>query len=60
MPVNVHLSARSTGLPKNSVANISQLITIDKTLLTERVGRLPGTKLELVFAGIDLVLTRKG
>ena len=60
MPGNVHLSARSTGLPKNSVANISQLITIDKTLLTERVGRLPGTKLELVFAGIDLVLTRKG
>ena len=60
MPGNVHLSARSTGLPKNSVANISQLITIDKTLLTERVGRLPGTKLELVFAGIDLLLTRKG
>jgi mRNA interferase MazF len=60
MPGNVHLSARSTGLPKNSVANVSQLITIDKSLLTERVGKLPVSKLELVFAGIELVLARGG
>jgi len=60
MPGNVHLSTRSTGLPKNSVASVSQLVTIDKKLLTERVGRLPNQKLELVFAGIDLVLARRG
>jgi len=59
MPGNVHLSARSTGLPKNSVANVSQLITIDKSLLVARVSRLPGPKLDLVFAGIELVLARK-
>ena len=39
-PGNVHLSARLTGLPKNSVANVSQIVTVDKDLLTERVGRL--------------------
>lgn len=60
MPGNIHLSARSTGLPKNSVANVSQLVAIDRSLLTERVGRLPGPKLELIFAGIDLLLGKKG
>ena len=60
MPGNVYLSARSTGLPKNSVANVSQLVTIDKTLLTSRASRLPSAKLELVFAGIELVLARVG
>lgn len=58
MPGNVHLSTRSTGLQKNPVANVSQLIAIDKSLLVERVGRLPGSNLELVFAGIELVLAR--
>ena len=59
MPGNVHLGARSTGLPKNSVANVSQLFTVDKSLLSERAGRLPASKLELVFAGIELVLGTK-
>lgn len=59
MPGNVHLSTRSTGLPRNSVANVSQLMTIDKTLLTERVGKLPLSKLDLVFTGIELVLARR-
>lgn len=58
MPGNVHLSTRSTGLSKNSVANVSQLVTVDRSRLTKRVGRLPGRQLELVFAGIDLVLAR--
>src|SRR5438309_8723107 len=39
-PGNVLLPARSTGLPKDSVANVSQIIAIDRTLLTERVGRI--------------------
>src|SRR5437773_5564661 len=55
-PGNVSLSARLTGLPKDSVANVSQIVTVDRDLLTERVGKLPRAKLELLFAGIDVVL----
>jgi mRNA interferase MazF len=55
-PGNARLSARVTGLPKDSVANVSQLLTLDKDLLTKRVGRLPRAKLELLFLGINLVL----
>jgi mRNA interferase MazF len=57
-PGNVMLSARATGLPKDSVANASQLITLDRTLLTEEVGRLPKRQLELIPSGIDIVLGR--
>jgi mRNA interferase MazF len=57
-PGNVSLSARVTGLPKDSVANVSQVVSLDKSLLTERVGKLPRAKLELLFSGIDLVLGR--
>jgi len=59
MPGNVHLPARVTGLPKNSVANVSQIVTIDKGLLTKRVGLLPSVKLQLILAGIEIVLSRK-
>jgi mRNA interferase MazF len=55
-PGNVHLSARLTGLPKASVANVSQLVSVDKDLLIERVGKLPPSQLDLVLAGIDTVL----
>jgi len=57
-PGNVLLSARTTGLPRDSVANVSQLVTLDRTALTERVGALPAKKLELVLLGIDIVLGR--
>jgi len=57
-PGNVRLSTAQTGLPKESVANVSAIITLDKTILTERVGRLPAAKLRLVLAGIDIVLGR--
>jgi len=57
-PGNVRLTARATGLPRDSVANVSQIVTLDKTILTERVGNLPAPKLELVLAGIDRVLGR--
>ena|SRR5262245_48567177 len=57
-PGNVLLSARMTGLPKESAANVSQLVTLDKSDLTERVGKLARSKLELVFSGIDVVLGR--
>jgi len=55
-PGNVSLSARLTGLPKDSVANVSQIVTVGQDLLTERVGKLPRAKLELLLAGIDVVL----
>jgi len=57
-PGNVLLSARITGLPKDSVANVSQLVTLDREALTERVGALSAKKLELVLLGIDIVLGR--
>jgi mRNA interferase MazF len=55
-PGNVMLSARATGLPKDSVANVSQIVTLDKNLFTEQVGRLSQSKLSLVLSGIDVVL----
>ena len=57
-PGNVMLSPRLTGLPKDSVANVSQILTLDKTLLTDRTGKLPRPQLGLVLSGIDVVLGR--
>lgn len=57
-PGNVSLTARVTGLPKDSVANVCQVITLDKSLLTDQVGRLPRRKLELILAGIAIILGR--
>ena len=57
-PGNVPLAAKSTGLPKDSVANVSQIVTLDRASLTERAGVLTSKKLELVLLGIDLVLGR--
>lgn len=57
-PGNVLLHATTTGLPKDSVANVSQLVAFDRTLITGLVGRLPRGQLNLLFAGIDLVMGR--
>ena len=57
-PGNVRLTARATGLPRDSVANVSQLVALDRSILIERVGRLSSSKLELVLAGIDTVFGR--
>ena len=57
-PGNVLLSEITTGLPKESVANVSQIVTLDKSELTVRVGKLPKAKLELVLSGVDVVLGR--
>jgi mRNA interferase MazF len=57
-PGNVRLTRPNTGLARDSVANVSQVVALDKSRLTERVGRLPSPKLELVLAGIDTVLGR--
>ena len=58
-PGNVLLAAKATGLPRDSVANVSQIVAIDRSVLTERVGHLSDADLELVLAGIDLVLGRE-
>ncbi len=55
-PGNVLLSSRDSGLPKDSVANVSQVVTLDKSALTARVASLPGTKLKQIENGVRLVL----
>src|SRR5487761_1058139 len=57
-PGNVALPGRLTGLPKDSVANVSQILTLDKDLLTERANKLTHSTLELLLTGIDVVLGR--
>lgn len=57
-PGNVSLTAATTKLPKDSVANVSQLIALDKSLLTDRVGKIPRAKVDLLLSGIDIVLGR--
>jgi mRNA interferase MazF len=57
-PGNVLLTRAATGLPSDSVANVSQIVTIDRELLAELVGQLSTRQLSLVLAGIDLVLGR--
>ena len=57
-PGNVLLRSRATGLPKDSVANVSQVVTLDKTTLTERTGKLSHASLELLLSGIDVILGR--
>ena len=57
-PGNVLLSAGITGLPKDSVANVSQIVTLDRAALTERVGALSEDKIGLVLLGVDIVLGR--
>lgn len=53
------LAAAHSGLPKDSVANVSQIVSIDRSLLSDRVGHLPENDLRLVLAAIDLVLGRE-
>ena len=57
-PGNVLLASKITGLPKDSVANVSRVTAIDKNMLTDRVGKLSDAKLELVHFGLDLVFGR--
>jgi mRNA interferase MazF len=57
-PGNVLLAAHATGLPKDSVANTSQIITVDRRFLTDRVTRLSPRHVTQVMNGIDVVLGR--
>ena len=55
-PGNVFLAKRSTKLPKDSVANVSQVVTLDKSFLTKRISRLSKDKMMHVDDGLRLVL----
>jgi mRNA interferase MazF len=56
-PGNVKLSKKMTGLPKDCVANVSQLITIDRYFLADRAGSLPAGTIKRIDDGLRLVLS---
>lgn len=56
-PGNVFLPRKATGLPKDSVANVSQVITLDKRFLTEKVGVLSPILLNQVEDGLHLAMS---
>ena len=55
-PGNVRLSRRDSKLPRDSVINVSQVLTLDRRYLTAKSGGLPGQAMEKVDAGLRLVL----
>lgn len=55
-PGNVHLPQSKSGLARDSVANVSQLLTVDKSLLTEYIETLPAELFAQIETGIKLVL----
>jgi mRNA interferase MazF len=57
-PGNVLLTAKTTGLPKDSVVNVSQLVTLDRELLVDRAGKLGPRKIQTILQGIDVMLGR--
>lgn len=57
-PGNVLLPSKATGLTKDSVANVSQVTTVDRVQLTERIGSLSRAKRDAVLDGIAIVLAR--
>jgi mRNA interferase MazF len=56
VPGNVHLSPRDTGLRQSSVANVSQIITADRTFLRDRIGRIRPEMMRKVESGLRLIL----
>ena len=56
-PGNVRLARRESKLPRESVVNVSQLLTLDRRFLAERVGRISAPVLAEVDAGMRLVLS---
>jgi mRNA interferase MazF len=55
-PGNVLLPARSSGLPRDSVVNVSQVLTLDRNFLTELAGTLPARLQGSIDAGLRTVL----
>ena len=56
-PGNVFLPGKAAGLPKDSVANVSQIVTLDRDMLSELAGRVRGNLLSEVESGLRLVLS---
>ncbi len=55
-PGNIRISKSDSGLSKASVVNVSQVLTIDRQILTERVGKLPSRIMVRVNEGLEMVL----
>ena len=55
-PGNFKITKKQSNLSKDSVVNVSQLITLDKTFLTEQVGKLNSKNISFLNEGIQLVL----
>ena len=55
-PGNVRITRSDSGLPQPSVVNVSQLITLDRSILTAKVKTLPGALMDKVDSGLKLVL----
>ncbi len=55
-PGNLHITPKQSGLSRDSVVNVSQVLTIDKTALMESVGVLSSRLMERVDEGVRLVL----
>lgn len=56
-PGNVFLSASETGLPRDSVANVTQMAAVDRQILSSRIGKLPANVLDEIDEGLRLVLS---
>ncbi len=57
-PGSLLLPAEATGLPKDAVANTTQIMTLDRGLLCEEVGKVNKRQLQLIISGINTVLGR--
>ena len=57
-PGNVVLTSKTTGLAKDSVANVSQILTVDREMLTDCAGKISRSRVQLILAGLDVVLGR--
>ena len=57
-PGNLLLATNETGLPKDSVANVSQIVALDRAALMERVEQLSERHLAAILVGVDVVLGR--
>lgn len=55
-PGNVLVPAKRSGLPRDSVANVSQIVTLDRDFLREKVGKVPPRLMAQIDAGVCLVL----
>jgi mRNA interferase MazF len=55
-PGNVRVNKSASGLARNSVVNVSQLVTLDRELLTQRVRAMPADVMRTIDDGLRLVL----